>query len=65
MLKESGVTTVKADYLPTAKNAQVKDFYDRCGFPCVAEEADGSRKYALNLQGADLSINEYYHINLK
>ena len=65
MLKECGVTTVKADYLPTAKNAQVKDFYDRCGFPCVAEEADGRRKYALNLQDADLSIKEYYHINLK
>ena len=65
MLKESGVEAVKADYLPTAKNAQVKDFYDRCGFPCVAEEADGKRSYVLNLKNADLDIKEYYHINLK
>ena len=65
MLKESGVALVKADYLPTAKNAQVKDFYDRCGFPCLMEKADGSKQYALNLQDADLSIKEYYHINLK
>lgn len=65
MLKENGVETVKADYLPTAKNAQVKDFYDRCGFPCVEELADGKRSYALDLKDADLSIKEYYHINMK
>ena len=65
MLKESGVQAVKADYLPTAKNAQVKDFYDRCGFPLVSEEADGKRSYILDLKDADLTIKEYYHINLK
>ena len=65
MLKENGVTEVKADYLPTAKNAQVKDFYDRCGFPCTGEEADGRRFYLLELKDADLNIEKYYHINMK
>jgi len=65
MLKESGVVTVNATYLPTAKNAQVADFYDRCGFPCVAENADGSKEYALDLKSADLEIEKYYHLNLK
>ena len=65
ILKESGVGTVKAAYLPTAKNAQVADFYDRCGFPCVAENADGSKEYALDLKRADLEIEKYYHINWK
>lgn len=65
MLKDSGVETVKAIYLPTAKNAQVADFYDRCGFPCVAENADDSKEYALDLKSADLEIEKYYHINLK
>ena len=65
MLKENGVTEVKADYLPTAKNAQVKDFYDRCGFPCTGEEADGRRSYFLELKNADLNIEKYYHINMK
>ena len=65
MLKESGVETVKAAYLPTVKNAQVADFYDRCAFTCVAENADGSKEYALDLKSADLEIEKYYHINLK
>ena len=65
MLKESGFATVKADYIPTAKNAQVADFYDRCGFSCVAEDVDGSKSYLLDLNTADLEIEKYYHINLK
>ena len=65
MLKESGVESVKAEYLPTAKNAQVKDFYDRCGFPLAAEEGDGKRSYVMDLKDVDLEIKEYYHINLK
>ena len=63
LLKEGGVSSVKAAYLPTAKNAQVADFYDRCGFPCVAENADGSKNYLLDLTTADLEIEKYYHIN--
>ena len=65
MLKESGVDAVKADYLPTAKNVQVKDFYDHCGFLCVAEGANGKRSYILDLEDTDLAIKEYYHINFK
>lgn len=65
LLKEDGVETVKASYLPTAKNAQVADFYDHCGFSCVAQAADGSRKYVFDLKDADLEIEKYYHINLK
>lgn len=65
MQKECGIETVKAVYLPTAKNVQVADFYDRCGFPCVAENADGSKEYALDLKSANLEIEKYYHINLK
>lgn len=65
LLKENGVKTVKAAYLPTAKNAQVAEFYDRCGFSLVAENADGGKDYALDLNSADLEIEKYYHINLK
>lgn len=65
LLKEIGVETVKAEYLPTAKNAQVADFYDRCGFTCMTEKADGSKTYTLYLKSADLKIEKYFHINLK
>ena len=64
-LRNQGITDVKSEYIPTAKNAQVKDFFDRCGFPFVAEETDGKRAYRLELKNADLEIKEYYHINLK
>ena len=63
-LKNLGITEVKAEYIPTAKNAQVKDFYEKCGFACVSEE-EGRKAYALDLQAADLNIKEYYHLNLK
>ncbi len=65
LLKESDVATVKAAFLPTAKNAQVADLYDRCGFTCTAENADGSKTYMLDLNAADLEIEKYYHISLK
>ena len=65
LLKDNGIRSLKASYVPTAKNVQVKDFYDRCGFSCIEEETDGCRKYILELKDADLKIENYYHINLK
>ncbi len=62
LLKDDGVDKVEADYLPTVKNSQVKDFYDGCGFVCVVEHADGSKHYILDLSQADLEIEKYYHI---
>jgi FkbH-like protein len=44
----AGCTELHADYLPTAKNAQVADFYDRLDLPLVAEGADGQRSYRIS-----------------
>lgn len=63
-LKEDGIDTVKATYFPTAKNAQVADFYDRCGFDLVSEN-NNEKSYQINLKNANLDIEQYYHINLK
>ena len=65
LLKENGITSVKAAYLPTAKNVQVVDFYERCGFSCVVQNEDNSKSYNIDLDTADLEIEKYYHINLK
>ena len=64
-LQKQGITEVKAEFIPTAKNAQVKEFYEKCGFTCEAEDGDGKKGYVLKLQDADLEIKKYYHINLK
>ncbi len=65
ILKDAGIDSLKAQYLPTAKNAQVKDFYEKCGFTCVTEQEDGNKEYQIDLSAADLSIKELYHINIK
>lgn len=64
-LRNQGLTKIKASYLPTAKNAQVKEFYEKCGFNCVSENADGSKQYVLELKDADLEIEKYYHMKKK
>ena len=65
LLKEDGLKRVRAQYIPSAKNAQVQDFYERCGFKCVSQGVDGGKSYVLDLDGADLEIEKYYQIKLK
>ena len=42
--RSRGCPRIRAAYLPTAKNGQVADFFDRLGLPRVAEEG-GARRY--------------------
>jgi FkbH-like protein len=42
--RRRGCRFIEAEYRPTAKNAQVADFYDRLGLPLVAED-NGIRCY--------------------
>lgn len=65
MLQESGIKELTAKYIPTSKNAQVKDFWDKCGFTCMAENSDGIKDYKIDLTKADLSSKEFYHITIK
>ena len=64
-LLNQGITELKASYIPTAKNAQVKDFYEKCGFTCLSELSDGRKEYTIDLENADLNVKDYYHIMLK
>lgn len=64
ILKNEGVKGLTASYIPTAKNAQVADFYDKCGFLLVSEQG-GTKEYTLNLADAEMKIEEYYHITIK
>ena len=62
-LESMGVESIKARYVPTAKNNQVKDFYEKCGFVCVEE--DGVKDYQVNLKDLDLEIKDYYKIEIE
>ena len=63
ILKNQGMENVRARYVPTAKNAQVKDFFERLGFLCETEH-DGIKEYVADLEMIDLQIEDYYHITL-
>ena len=61
-LRDRGIQSVKAEYIPTSKNAQVADFYDSCGFTLIDQTKDGTKIYSLDLTIADLSVKSYYSI---
>ncbi len=42
-----GCTELHAEFIPSAKNAQVADFYARLGLPLLSESAEGVRRYAI------------------
>ena len=59
--RERGCRTLQAEWLRTAKNSQVEDFYDRLGLPLTHESAD-RRAYESPLD--DLSLDPEPHISL-
>jgi len=65
LLKKDGLVGLEASYLPTPKNAQVKDFWKEMGYTCISEAEDGSKRYSIRLQDADVSIEDYYNITVK
>lgn len=65
ILKDEGIERIKAKYMPTAKNIQVKDFYEKCGFNCISETESGEKEYVANLYDMDLNIKDYYKIEIK
>ena len=65
LLAREDMMQLTASYLPTAKNVQVKEFWEKVGFCCTKENEDGSKYYSLGIQDADFKIKEYYHITIK
>ena len=57
-----GCTTLVADYLPTAKNGQVLDFWDRLGLDLVSDQPNGHRRYRADL--ATFSVPPASHIEV-
>jgi FkbH-like protein len=64
ILKDKGIEEVKAKYIPTIKNSQVKDFYEKVGFEKEQEE-DGIKNYIISLKDKEFDIKPYYKIELQ
>ena len=60
-LREQGNNSFTACYIPTKKNVQTADFYDKIGFS-LDEEKDGQKNYHVVLE-KEIPIKDYYHIN--
>ena len=55
---KKGCEHVEASYIPTAKNAQVKDFYERLGLELVIEDNDGTKHYKKELSELNYMEND-------
>ena len=55
---------IDAEFIPTLKNSQVSEFYDKLGFK-IKEENEGEKKYIAHLSQLDLRINTYFEIETK
>ena len=51
LLRLDGYRELTADYLPTAKNGQTADFFDRLGMTCEGTEEDGAKHYKMPISG--------------
>ncbi len=63
LLRLDGYRMVKALYLPTVKNGQTAEFYDRMGMTCIARDADGTKRYEMDLDDI-FEIKNYYNIRV-
>ena len=63
LLRLDGYRRVTADYLPTAKNGQTSDFFDRMGMTCVSTAPDGAKHYEMELNQV-CEIKNYYNIRV-
>lgn len=63
LLRLDGYRHVTAAYLPTARNAQTADFYDRMGMECIALQPGGAKSYVMELNSV-FEIKNYYNIRV-
>ena len=61
-LVNKGYQTLTADYIPTKKNAQVEDFYDKVGLNLI-ENIDGTKHYTLNIANFEPKKVDFIKIN--
>jgi predicted enzyme involved in methoxymalonyl-ACP biosynthesis len=61
-LADANKMQITAQYIPTLKNAQVSDFYNRNGFEVISKESDGTIYYQKDLADFVHCKNENYTI---
>ncbi len=59
---QRGCTELRAEYIPSAKNAQVADFYGRLGILVNEENSEGARIYAIAAADFAAPLNSWIEI---
>jgi FkbH-like protein len=57
-----GCTELRSEYIPSTKNAQVADFFDRLGMP-MTKESDGARQYAIAVTNFVAPVNSWIEMS--
>jgi len=65
LLKDGGFEIITSRYIPTAKNIQVAEFYNKLGFKIEFIDENGVKTYSLNLRENTFEIKPYYTITIK
>ena len=65
LLKKNGISQLRAVYIPTVKNMQVKNFYEGRGFTPVSESKDGTKRYTLSLSDYEVESDDKYKVILE
>jgi predicted enzyme involved in methoxymalonyl-ACP biosynthesis len=60
IIRYNGVLT--AQYIPTAKNGQVAEFYERMGLKLERMNDGGMKEYSAQIEILDTTIKDYYKI---
>ena len=63
LMRLDGYRKVTASYLPTHKNGQTADFYDRMGMTCVRVDDEGNKHYEMMLDSV-FEIKNCYNIRV-
>lgn len=63
VLNRLSISELRAEYIPTEKNSQVSDFYDKLGFALLTTRKDGTKEYKANIEDLSLEIKDYYKIH--
>ena len=61
-LSNKGYQTLTADYIPTKKNAQVEDFYDKLGLNLI-QIVNGTKHYSMDIINYEPKKVDYIKIN--
>jgi FkbH-like protein len=65
LLRAEGIRRVEGEFIPTAKNAPVRDLYALQGFERVAADAGGATRWALDLGSQRLQAPDWITLSVR